>query len=632
MQNKFGLKDFITLILLLVIAISLYLVMFQRDRQWDELQTIRAKLGDVERQLSRVETRLESGIAVSGPASPTGAAQPAQRDESWARPGVPVQWQPPYDYATDPRSHPEFRIGGMFTEIYEAQPAKITPIIQTDVYGRRAVDLVAETLGTYDPKTLKMSGLLAEAWQVDPEGLWVRAKIRDNARFSDGTPVTAEDIRWTFHELIMNPQVEAQRTRSYLEDTMDRVEVVSEKVVEVHFKIKNFLNVDNALGLYALPSHFYSRFQPADLNKATGLLMGSGPYKLEVLDPANQWAPPADVVLVRNEQYWGPKPPIERMRMKAINEELARLTEYKNGDADMVTPSAPQFVAAAADPEFVKNNHLLSWVNMRSGRGGLIWNCGPRNGKLTPFHDKRVRQAMTYLLDRERMVQDIWKGMGEVPASFFNPGTPSHDENLKPYPFDPAKGKALLKEAGWEDRNNDGLLEDASGNPFVFEMTYPTGGEIAERIAAFTKDAYAAAGIRVNLRGMDWSVLDPVRDQRDFDCLYSGWGANAPESDPKQIFHSESIKNQGDNMGQWNSPAADAAIDAARLEMDFDKRQKLWHEFERIMADEQPYTWVRVTPYTRFVKPEIGNIHKYPKGIEYGELFRATEALPTTGM
>jgi peptide/nickel transport system substrate-binding protein len=638
MQNKFGLKDFVLLVVMLAVGITVWLGMVQRDRNWDEVLAMKAKLGDLERQLSRMETSLESGITVNAPAAPSGSVPsgahaaapggtPAGRDESWARPGAKVEWQPAYGFTTDPRNLPDFHPGGEFTEIYEAQPAKVVPSIQTDVYGRRVVDLVMESLGSYDPKTLRLRGQLADAWQVDPAGLWLRAHIRENARFSDGSPVTAEDLRWTFHDFIMNPQIEAQRDRSTLSDTIEKVEALSDRVVEFTFKQVNFLNVDNALGIFVMPKHFYEAFSPADLNKATGLLLGSGPYKLESIDPANQWTPPAPVILVRNEQYWGPKAPLERLRLKAINEELARLTEYKNGDADMITPSAPQFVTLKADKDFAATNQLDSWINMRSGKGGIAWNCGPRNGKLTPMHDPKVRIALTMLLDREKMIRDIWKGMGIVTASFFNPGTPQHDDSLQPWPFDPARGKAFLKEAGWED-TGDGVMRDKDGNPFVFELTYPTGGEIAERLAIFIKDSYAAAGIKCNLRGMDWSVMDPVRDQRDFDALFMGWGANAPESDPKQIFHSDSIKDQGDNFAQWSSPRADAAIDAGRKEMDPEKRSKLWFEFERIMHEEEPWTWIRVQPYTRMIKPEIGNLQMYKKGIEYYELFRASRPLP----
>src|ERR1043165_35382 len=118
---------------------------------------------------------------------------------------------------------PEFRTGGEFTEIYEAQPAKVVPSIQTDVYGRRVVDLVMECLGSYDPKTLRLRGQLADAWQVDPQGLWLRARIRETARYSAGTRATSDDLRWTCRAFMMNKEFGAQRDRSTLEDTIYKV-------------------------------------------------------------------------------------------------------------------------------------------------------------------------------------------------------------------------------------------------------------------------------------------------------------------------------------------------------------------------------------------------------------------------
>lgn len=653
MQNRFGFKDLLTLVLLLALLVGMIMMMRQRDRLWDQNTTNSTKLAAIEQQIAAMRAKIDAGLVAapipagpttterpSDPAAPQSAAlAPATRDTSWARPGVPIQWQPPWAASTDATAMPGFRRGGIFTQIFEAKPAKITPYIQTDVYGRRAVDLVVQPAADYDPKTLKLRGVLAEAWQADPEGKWVRVKIRDNARFSDGKPVTAEDFRWSFHEFIMNPQIEAERQRSTLRDTMDRVEVVSAKVYEVFFKgDPYFLNVDNALTMFALPKHFYSKFEPAKINQSTGLLMGSGPFKLENLDPDRQWDPESPIVLVRNEQYWGPRPSLDAIRFKALNQELARLTEFINDEADMITPASTQFVAKSEEPakpgekSFAEVNQLIKTVNMRSGRAGLIWNCANRPGgdagKPTPFVDARVRRGMTLLLDRERIIRDIYRGVGQVATGFFNPGTPGDDPTLKAWPYDRAAGLKLLAEAGWQDRDKDGQLEDANGNSFVFELTYPSGSEISDRIAKFVMDSYAEAGIRVSLRPMDWSVMDPVRDQRNFDCLMMGWGANAPESDPKQIFHSESIANQGDNFGQWNSKAADEAIDAARRELDAEKRAELWKKFSRVMHEEQPYTWIRVTPELRFVKPWIGNVQTYPKGLETWEFFRGTASAP----
>jgi peptide/nickel transport system substrate-binding protein len=618
----------VLLVLVIVIGVIVLLSMAQNDRDRKLVQASLDRLQSVERVLLSISSKLENGLRFSSSASaPGGQPQPASRDESWARPGVKVEWQPPWGFTTEPRSLPGFSDGGSFTEIFEAQPPKLTPYLATDNYSRRAIDIVTETLAAYDPKTLRLRGVLAEAWQQDPKGIWLRVKIRDNARFSDGEPVTAEDLRYTFHDFIMNPQIEASRYRSTLADKLERVEAISDKVVEFTFKEAMFDNLDSALTLWVLPKHFYEHVTPADLNKATGLLMGSGPFRLERLNVNDQWTPGEPIVLVRSERYWATPSPLERIVYIAINDELPRLTAYKNGEGDMVTPSAPQFATVIKDPQWAQSNQNLNWVNMKSGNSFIAWNCGERNGKLTPFHDRRVRVAMTHLLDREKMIRDVWSGIGEISKGSSLPISPASNPDLKPWPFDLDKAKALLKEAGWEDRNRNGVIEDADGNEFVFEFTYSTGGEIAQRIALFVQDSCAAAGIRVTLRGIDWSVGDPIRKQRDFDALTMAWGANAPESDPKQIFHSNSIKDQGDNFAQWNNPEADRFIDAGRRELDFDKRQKLWHEFERVMHEDQPYTWIRVQPYVRFVKPDIGNVNTYPKGLEPIEYFRASGPL-----
>lgn len=636
MQNKFGLKDFVLLTVMVIVGLSVWLGIAQRDNQKNDLQSALNKLGKLEAQLARIEATIEAGGGVAAgprPQTPAGAApgtpaQPVAGDESWARPGVKVQWQPALEFVHDPRKDPNFRPGGEFTEIYEAQLARLTPYISADVYARRIQEMTMGSLGIYHPQTLKMQGQVAEAWQVDPEGMWLRARIRPNARFSDGQPITAEDIRWTFHDYVMNEQVEAERSRSILRDSIKSVKVIDDRTVEFEFMQRLFTNVDNALGLFILPKHVYGALTPAQINRGTGLLVGAGPYRLKDFDVNRQWAPPEDVVLERNEQYWGPKPAMDGLRIRAVNEEIARLNAFKKGDADMITPAATQFVSMKKDPNWKDKAHYLEWVNMRSGYSFIAWNCGMRNGKPTPFADKRVRLAMTHLLNREKMIQDIWMGVGAVAKGNMPLISAGANKDIKPWPYDVQKAKSLLKEAGWEDRNGDGVLENAAGVPFQFEYSYSSGGEIAEKIARFVVDACAAQGIQVRLRPADWSVYQEFMKTRDFDAITLGWGASAPESDPKQIFHSDSIKNQGDNFAQWANAEADRLIDEGRREMDEEKRAKIWQQLEAVLHEEQPYTFVRVPPWLRIVNGEIGNVHTYPKWFEHPEFFRGAGASP----
>ena len=220
------------------------------------------------------------------------------------------------------------------------------------------------------------------------------------------------------------------------------------------------------------------------------------------------------------------------------------------------------------------------------------------------------------------MIRDIWEGIGVVAKGSVNPESPASDPKLKPWPFDPVKGKALLAEAGWKDRNGDGILENEKGEPFRIEFTRASGGEIYERISNFLKSSYSKVGIQVDTKVVDWSIMQEITKSRDYDALMMGWSASAPESDPRQIFHSESIKEGGDNFVQWRSAEADQLIDKIRLTLEYDARMQIWHEFEATLHDEQPYTFIRVAPWLRFVKKTIGNVHPYKTALEPWEFFR----------
>jgi peptide/nickel transport system substrate-binding protein len=619
MRNGFGFKDLVMLVLLLAVALSVWLSMVQRDRQWELLQKVDARIADLEKRIQQ--------IRVAPAATVTTAMASAARDDAWARPGVKVErWSTPAA-ATDPTRVPGFGVGGEFVELFEAQPAKLVPYISSDVYSTRVLDRVCESLGTFDPKTLKMVGQLADGWQIDPDGLWIRAHINPLAHFSDGEPVTAEDVRWTYMDFINNPLIEAERTRS-TQDNLKDVKVIDDRTVEFVFKEPLFTNILIAFGDPILPKHWYSRFEPTQINQATGLIMGSGQFRIDRLpkgpdDLQSQWTPGQDVVLVRNEQYWGTPAPLAGLRFKTIKDDLGRLVAYRNGEGSMMLPTSPQFnKLVKEEPGFEKSSYMLKWTNMRCGYSFIAWQCGPRNGKMTPFADKRVRRAMTMLLDRERMIRDIWDGIGIVSKGPMNPESPASDPSVAPLPFDPDKAKALLAEAGWKDRDGDGILENEKGDKFTFEYTYATGGEISERIARFTKDSYGKAGIVMTTRPVDWSRYQELLKLRDFDAITMGWGANAPESDPRQIWHSESMKEGGDNFIQWSNKDCDALIEKGRRTMAEADRMLVWRQFEACVAEDQPYTFIRVAPWLRLVKRDFGNVNTYKTGLEPQEFFK----------
>jgi len=626
MQNKFGLKDFVLMVLVVVVGLLTFMNMRQGDRQWKQNQDINSKVSTVEQQLAKLERNLLSGnISVASSKNGNTGSQAQQRDESWARPGgVPVEWQPPVEFASAPFDMEGYQLGGQFTEVFEAQPLKLTPVLAEDVYGRRIDDQVCETLADFNPVTLEVEGTLAEAWQYDPNGYWLRVKLRENINFSDGVEVTAEDVRYSFHDYINNPELETESLRSIM-TSIERVEVISEKVVEFTFNQPDAYNIQAAMMFYILPSHFYSNLTPAQINQGTALLMGSGPFKLENLDVDNQWSPGQDIVLVRNEQYWGPKPALKSLRYLTITEDIARLTEFRNGNASMIRPSSPQYAEVSREPGWDEKAYSLDWVNMRSGYSFIGWQCGPRNGKLTPFHDKRVRQAMTMILDRNLIINDIYDGIGEIATGPNNPPSPAANPEVQPWPYNPDRAKELLEAAGWVDRDNDGILENERGDEFSFEFTRASGGQTIERFQKYLIDQCASVGIRCTPKIVDWSLYDQILKNRDFDAITLAWAASAPESDPKQIWHTDSIQNQGHNFIQWDA-GQDQYLDGIKATLDYEERMKIFHQFHSLVHEEQPYTFLRVSPWLRFIDADFKNVHAYPKGIEQREYYYAPSA------
>lgn len=616
MQNRFGFKDFVLLVVLIIVGISVWIGAWQEDRRFTRVEGIEQQLSRVERQLSMMSQRLEEGVV----ARPTGRGQAdSERDDSWARPGYDIEWQPPFRVVNDPHEHEEFASGGEFIEILEAQPPTITPYRWTDVYGRRINDLVVDMLGRLNPETLELEGVLAEAWQYDPGGMWLRAKIRPNARFSDGEPVRASDVKFTY-EFFMNPDIDSPRSKS-IYNIVDRVEVVDERVVEFHFAEPNFLNNELALTMFVIPEHYYDQFTSSQINESTGLLMGSGPFRLRNLDADNQWRPGRDdVVLVRNEQYWGPRAPLDGIRFRVIREDIASLTAYRNREADMMRPSPRQFTSYRDREDWQEWSEAMEWYNIRSGYSFIVWNAGENDGRQTPFHDARVRRAMTHMIDREWVIEHIMEGIGEVSTGPFNPRTPQSNPNIEPLQHDIDKARRLLAEAGWEP-DADGVLRNERGDRFTFEYTISTGSEATFRLAQYVRDQAARLGIRCTINRVDWAIFSDLLQNRRFDAITLMWSPSTPEADPYQVWHSDNIAGGGDNFAQWRNERADWLIDNGRRDMDRERRMAMWHELHQIIHEEQPYTFLANRPWLRFINKRNKNVHPYLYGLDPREFF-----------
>jgi peptide/nickel transport system substrate-binding protein len=206
------------------------------------------------------------------------------------------------------------------------------------------------------------------------------------------------------------------------------------------------------------------------------------------------------------------------------------------------------------------------------------------------FKDKRVRLALTHLVDRDRILKEVYFGLGRIVTGPFYIDSSSYDPSIKPWPFDVDKAKALLAEAGWKP-GDDGVLHK-DGKKFEFSFMTIAGSSQSQRIATIIQSDCSKAGIIVTVNPVEWSVYTQRLDERNFDVSQLAWMLDW-EDDPYQIWHSSQADTpKGSNYVGFKNAEADKIIEEARSEFDVAKRTELYHRLDQILHEEQPYTFL----------------------------------------
>jgi peptide/nickel transport system substrate-binding protein len=268
------------------------------------------------------------------------------------------------------------------------------------------------------------------------------------------------------------------------------------------------------------------------------------------------------------------------------------------------------------DPEVMKRSQAHDILSLNGGYRFVAWQ-EKKNGKPTRFADKRVRRAMAMLVDRKRLVQEVMLGYAELASGPFSPIGVQYDKSVKPLPYDVPAARKLLADAGFRDKDDDGVLDGPDGKPFRFKFTYPSGSPNYEKMALAFKDAYAKAGIVLEPEPLEWSVFASKLRNKDFEAVSLGWGGGNPESDIYQMFDSSQTVVGGDNFMCYISPEFDAANRQARRTVDQKARVPLWHKCHQILNEDQPYTFLINQKYLYFFDKRIKNVKPAKLGLNY---------------
>ncbi len=481
------------------------------------------------------------------------------------------------------------------------EPATLNPIVVQGTVSTNTVVLgnVFERLFEYNVEVDKIDFVphLAEKMDISKDGLEVTIHLRDDIYFSDSQPVTADDVLFTYNT-IMDPGVDAANLRNYY-DNFESVEKIDDLTIKFTFRELYWKTLESMAVFEVLPEHIYKYDDPSEFNEHRTNPVGSGPYVFDKWDVGQQ------IVLKRNENYWGKKPKIKRRVFRIITNDKAALQAMRSGEIDIMEPRPEQFADMENDEEFKKDFNLLKYWEPSVPYYFIGWN------QARPFFaDQKVRLAMTHLVDRNAIVDHLLKGNGAVVSGPFYIHSGQNSPDVELWPFDVERAKELLDEAGWVDSDGDGI-RDKLGVKFSFKYSYATGKLVYEQLAKMLKDTAAKVGIEITPDPYEWSIfIERITDGK-FDAITVGWGGTV-ESDPYQIFHSSQIADRGSNRTHYNSPVADELMDKARRTIDEGKRYKLYRKLHEVFHQDQPYTFLYTRPTFMFLSNRFENviIHK----------------------
>lgn len=234
------------------------------------------------------------------------------------------------------------------------------------------------------------------------------------------------------------------------------------------------------------------------------------------------------------------------------------------------------------------------------------------NQKRSYFSSAKVRRAMTMAIDRRRLIDQFLNGMGVEISAPFSPTSPAYDPELEPLPFDPMEARRLLEEEGWVDLDGDGIVEkliDGQWVPFTFALSYYVKSPQTKAIAEWISTSLKEIGVLSNPNGLDIADLTRHFEEKNFDALMMAWSGGTPPEDPRQLWHSEGANQKGSsNMIGYANPRVDQLIEQLTYAREQSQRVALYHQFDQILHEEQPYTLLYMPKRTMLYRTYLQNV------------------------
>jgi peptide/nickel transport system substrate-binding protein len=488
--------------------------------------------------------------------------------------------------------------GDALIEATIGEPSNLIPMLASDSASHSVSGLIFNGLVKYDTD-LSVIGDLAESWDISKDGLVIIFHLRKGVKWTDGKEFSAEDVMFGYRTI-----VDEKTPSAYKEDFLQvkKAEVIDRYTFRVTYA-KPFAPALTSWGsLVVLPKHL---LEGKDVTKSDLVRnpVGLGPYKLA------RWVSGQELILESNKDYFEGRPYIDQYIYKVIPDTATTFLELKTGGIDMMGLTPIQYTKQTDTPFFRNNFQKYRYPAFQYTHLAF-------NQKHPWFSDKRVRQAIAYGIDKNEIVDVVLFGLGRPATGPYVPNTWPYNPNVKKYDYNPEKAKELLKEAGWQDSDGDGIL-DKDGKPFRFTILTNVGNNLRKNTATIIQSRLEKIGIKVNIRTVEWSTfVNQFIDKKRFEAVLLGWSIGL-DADQYDIWHSSKTREKELNFISYRNPEVDELLEQGRRTFDIEKRKKAYYRIQEILAEEVPYVFLYVPDATPVVHARIKGITPTPIGITY---------------
>lgn len=519
-----------------------------------------------------------------------GACDDSARDEA---PPTPTAEAPARaDGAGD---EPDY--GGRIVMGSIGEPSNLIPYLASDSASQEVAALLYTAPLEYD-KDWNIVKLAAESWEVEEDGTFMRFKLREGLKWQDGAPLTADDVTFTY-KLMVNPSTPT----AYAADFLNIVEY--KQTGPLSFEVRYDAPYARSAITWMhpiLPKHILEGQNIASTPFARNPV-GAGPFKLK------SWETGSRVVLEANDLYFKGRPYIDEVVYRIIPDLTTIFLEAKAGKIDFLGLTPQQYLRQTSGPDWDKN-----WKKYKYLAPGYTFLGFNLTSPL--FADERVRQALSYAVNRESVIKGALMGMGEPTIGPYKPGTWVYNTAITPYAYDPERAKALLAEAGWTP-GEDGVLVNPDGRRFSFTILVNQGNEERVKVATIIQREFQAVGVECSIRTVEWAAfLKEFVNKGNYDALILAWNI-LDDPDIFDVWHSSAISENGLNFVHYANSEVDALLEKARITVDRAERKVLYDRFQEILHKEQPYLFLYVPYSLPMVQARFRGIEPAPAGITY---------------